>query len=138
VSAVPNGNGNGDSVGVRWGDKGLSVRGPLALAVLIVGLFGGVMYYAIRDAATAAREAGREIAASTHANTERITAAIRESDRKSRMQYERLSNNQRMANCLQSYDTKARQRLRERAEQGKLNLDAWCRWMDAVNEEHEW
>lgn len=137
--AESNGNGNGrhgDALGVTWGDKGMTARGPLALfivaIVFCVALISAAVWKSGERIADSQDKSAEKIATSSKENAESVIRAMADNERKSKEQHDEMARQQRIANCFNSYDFANRKRLRERAEAGELNLDAWCKWMDAI------
>lgn len=128
--------GNGNGITASWGDKGVTARGPLAVAALIVIVFGAglgyIMWHSAERIAVAQTASAAAIAQSQRDSTTALIKALESSEARTREQHEVIAQHQRLTNCLNSYDFASRQRLRKRAEDGEVNLDAWCRWMDAL------
>jgi hypothetical protein len=125
--------GNGrDSLGVNWGDRGVNAKGPLGLAVFVVALAFCLAAFAVWWGGWEIRKAAEVVAQGNREGVASLLDQLKRVELGQKVQHDDLAARQALQSCLSSYDFASRQRLRKRAEDGELRLDAWCKWMDAL------
>jgi hypothetical protein len=111
---APNSHTNGDSLGASWGDKTVTAKGSLGLAVLVVCVFAGLIAFAIYWCGNAIRDAGAAVATAQTVGFDKVLGQMKTAATESRAQHDDIVAKQNLANCMNSYDFASRQRLHAR------------------------